>query len=70
MSEEYKRELSEGKLAKKAEQKAKSSSATTSTDEDYLVIKDEDCYSAVQMQIMQVTRIKSTSGYLMTYAGG
>ena len=48
----YKRELAEGKLTKKTEQKAESSLAMTATDEDYLVIEDEDCYSAIRDDAM------------------
>ena len=48
----YKRELAEGKLTKKTEQKAESSPAMTATDEDYQVTEDEDCYSVVHDDAM------------------
>ena len=48
----YKRELAEGKLTKKTEQKAETSSVMTTTDEDYLVIEDEDCYNVVRDEAM------------------
>ena len=73
----YKRELAEGKLTKKTEQKAESSSAMTATDEDYLVIEDEDCYSVVHDDAMSWVvdsgasfHITSHKEYFTSYTSG
>jgi hypothetical protein len=51
----YKRDLAEGKVANKNEQKGENCAAMTAEceqGEDYLIIEDEECYSAVRDDAM------------------
>ena len=50
----YKRDLAEGKIANKNEQKGENGAAMTAecVGEDYLVIEDEECYSDVRDDAM------------------
>nr|XP_040249189.1 uncharacterized protein LOC120966742 [Aegilops tauschii subsp. strangulata] len=73
----YKRELAEGKLTKKTEQKAESSSTMTATDEHYLVIEDSDSYSVVRDDAMSWVvdsgasfHITSHKEYFTSYTSG
>ena len=76
----YKRDLAEGKVANKNEQKGKNGAAMTTEcekGEDYLVIEDEECYSAVRDDAMSWVvdsgasfHITSHKEYFTSYTSG
>ena len=76
----YKRDLAEGKVANKNEQKGENGAAMTAEceeGEDYLIIEDEECYSVVRDDAMSWVvdsgasfHITSHKEYFTSYTSG